>query len=333
MSEFIDSIIFILMGAVLLDLVMGDPRWLPHPVIGIGNLISYTEKRLNIGRGRKTKGIFFTIFIVGIVFLVTWFIVSLAYHVHPYLGILAEIYLISTTMAIKGLREAAIKVVVPLCKGDIVEARKQLSWIVGRDTEALPEPEVVRGTVETVAENTVDGITAPLFWAFIGGAPLALAYRAVNTLDSMVGYKNEKFLLFGWASARLDDVCNWVPAKVTSLCIWLSSLVINFFPLLLRNQGTTHRMFTCSAIQITLRDAPKHPSPNSGWSEAMVAGLLGIQLGGTNYYQGILSERARMGDPLRELHRGDIYHAITLMHGGWVMFLLLLITLHRFLLI
>jgi adenosylcobinamide-phosphate synthase len=228
------------------------------------------------------------------------------------------------------LREAAIKVYVPLSKGDLVEARKQLSWIVGRDTEGLAEPEVVRGTVETVAENTVDGITAPLFWAVIGGAPLALAYRAVNTLDSMVGYKNEKYLQFGWASARLDDVCNWVPAKVTSLCIWLSSVVINLFTVASRNQGAT-RMLSGSAIQITLRDAPKHPSPNSGWSEAMVAGLLGIQLGGMNYYQGILSERARMGEPLRELHRGDIYQAITLMHGGWVIFLLLLIALHSFL--
>jgi adenosylcobinamide-phosphate synthase len=299
----------ILLGAVALDLLIGDPKWLPHPVIGMGKLISFLEQRWNQGEHRRGKGVALTIVVVGISYLVAFLLLYLAYKLHMMLGILLEIYLISTTIAIKGLRQAALQVAFPLLEGNLAEARKQLSMIVGRDSETLSEAEIVRGTVETVAENTVDGITAPLFFAILGGAPLAIAYRAINTLDSMVGYKNERFLQFGWASARLDDVSNWIPARLTSLAMWLSALFIR--PL---------RM--ARALRLTLRDAPKHPSPNSGWSEAMVAGLLGIQLGGVNSYGGVLSERARMGEGTRELRIGDIKQTILFMHGGWVIFLI-----------
>jgi adenosylcobinamide-phosphate synthase len=224
--------------------------------------------------------------------------------------------LISTTIAIKGLASAGKSVKEPLAEGDLVRARKSLSMIVGRDTEHLEESEIVRGAVETVSENTVDGITAPLFWALIGGAPLAMAYRAVNTLDSMVGYKNEQYFQFGWASARLDDIVNWLPARLTALTMWFSSLFI---------RGSRHR----DAWKITWSDAGKHPSPNSGWSEAMVAGLMGVQLGGVNYYKGRISERAQMGNPTRKLVISDIDKAICYMHGGWIGFLgLLLIALY-----
>lgn len=312
--EYISITLVILLGAVVLDLLIGDPKWLPHPVIGMGKLISFLEKNWNQGEHRRKKGVVLTIVVVGLSYIIAFLLVYLAYKLHTMLGILLEIYLISTTIAIKGLRQAALQVALPLKEGNLTEARKQLSMIVGRDTENLSEAEIVRGTVETVAENTVDGITAPLFFALLGGAPLALAYRSINTLDSMVGYKNERFLQFGWASARLDDVSNWIPARLTSLTIWLSALFIR--PL---------RM--ARALRLTVRDAPKHPSPNSGWSEAMVAGLLGIQLGGVNSYGGVVSERARMGEGRKKLRVDDIKLTIYFMHGGWIIFLFFILAI------
>ncbi|MFC0471931.1 adenosylcobinamide-phosphate synthase CbiB [Halalkalibacter kiskunsagensis] len=310
LSTFNDPIIIlcvILLAAILLDLIIGDPCWIPHPVVQMGKLISFLETRWNRGQRRMRKGIILTVTVILSIFCISFSIVFFAYQLHPVAGVLVEIYLISTTIAIKGLRTAAKNVLTPLVQGNLVEARKNVSMVVGRDTKSLPESEVVRGTVETVAENTVDGITAPLFWAIIGGAPLAMVYRAINTLDSMVGYKNERFMQFGWASAKLDDVANWIPARVTALSMWIASFFI-------RGSRMKH------GVKITWRDARKHPSPNSGWSEAMVAGLLGIQLGGVNYYSGVKSIRATMGDPLRKLVRSDIEKSILYMHGGWIVF-------------
>ncbi|GAE24652.1 adenosylcobinamide-phosphate synthase [Halalkalibacter wakoensis JCM 9140] len=298
---------FIIVAAILLDLLIGDPKWIPHPVVQIGKLITFIESRLNKGKYIVNKGYLLTVSVISVVFLVTYLIVYVSYHFHIFVGVLVEIYIISTTIAIKGLRSAAVNVFIPLTSGDLQEARYQLSMIVGRDTKELSESEIVRGTVETVAENTVDGITAPLFWAFIGGAPLAMVYRAINTLDSMVGHKNEQFLYFGRASAKLDDVANWLPARITACSMWVASFVIK----------GSHKLH---AWKITWRDARKHPSPNSGWSEAMVAGLLGIQLGGMNYYNGVESKRALMGETYRTLRRCDINKAIGYMHGGWIVF-------------
>ena len=179
--------------------------------------------------------------------------------------------------------EAGMEVYRPLA-GKKDEAGLKLSYIVGRDTEKLDESEIVRGTIETVAENTSDGITAPLFWAFIGGAPLAMVYRVINTCDSMVGYKNEKYSDFGWASAKLDDVVNWIPSRITGFLMLLA-----YRPEKAKIKATWKILF---------RDAKKHPSPNSGWCEAAAAALLGVQLGGVNTYKGIVSNRALMGDPL-----------------------------------
>lgn len=300
--------ILILVAAIVLDLLLGDPRWLPHPVIQMGKLISFLENSLNKGRKRKWKGLFLALSVVLIVYGFVFLIVTLSYKLHFYAGVLMEIYSIWTTIAIKGLSDAGKSVLIPLLYGKLKEARKALSMIVGRDTEYLSESELVRGTVETIAENTVDGITSPLFWAMLGGAPLAMAYRAVNTLDSMVGYKNERFLDFGWASARLDDVANFIPARLTALSIWLSSIFI---------KGSNRK----AGWNITMRDAKKHPSPNSGLPEAMTAGLMGIQLGGVNYYKGIESNRKTMGDFHRKLVADDIPKSILYMHGGWGVFL------------
>lgn len=192
----------------------------------------------------------------------------------------------------------------------MTEARKKLSCIVGRDTERLDEREIVRGTVETVAENTCDAVTAPLFWAFIGGAPLALVYRAVNTCDSMVGYQNSRYHEFGYFSAKADDVLNWIPARITG------------FLMLIANRP--RKMRRGDAWRILLRDAKKHPSPNSGWCEAACACLLSVQLGGRNTYNGIVSERARMGEPFRELEHTDILRANRILTRTVFAFLLLL---------
>jgi adenosylcobinamide-phosphate synthase len=301
---------FILLGAILLDLWIGDPRWLPHPVVQMGKLISFLDRSWNKGHMRKGKGLLLTGVVVLTVYGLTFLAVYFSYKLHFLAGLLVEVYLISTTIAMKGLADAAENVLKPLKAGNMQEARRSLGMIVGRDTDGLPESEIVRGTVETVAENTVDGITAPLFWAMIGGAPLAMAYRAVNTLDSMVGYKNDKYGEFGWASARLDDAANWLPARITAFAVWLSSFFI---------KGSK----SLDGWNMMLRDAGKHPSPNSGWPEAMTAGLIGVQLGGVNFFKGIKSVRATMGDALRPLDAADIKKSVRYMHGGWIFFMIL----------
>jgi adenosylcobinamide-phosphate synthase len=315
MADTIPWAMIVLFGAVTLDLLIGDPRWLPHPVVGMGNFISYLEKRWNKGAALRWKGAALTVVTVGTVYATTAIIVFLAYRLHFLIGLFSEIYLISTTIAIKGLRDAAHRVEAPLSCGDLPLARKELGMIVGRDTDTLDEPEIVRATVETVAENTVDAITAPLFWALLGGAPAALAYRAVNTLDSMVGYKNERYIHFGWFSARLDDILNLLPARLTALTIWVSSFFIR-------------SLYSAQAIRITLRDARKHPSPNSGWPESMIASLLGVQLGGRNTYKGTVSERAKLGEPRRQLNKKDIARTIQYMHGGWIVYFIMIVALY-----
>nr|WP_235818983.1 adenosylcobinamide-phosphate synthase CbiB [Halomonas massiliensis] len=303
--------------AIVVDLVVGDPRCLPHPVVGMGWLIAALEKRWNQGSAltRCAKGALLTIVVVGAVFALAWGGLAVLAQMHPMLAIAAEIWLLATTLAIKGLHSAALVVATPLAQGDLVAARQALAMIVGRDTHALEESEITRGTVETVAENTVDGITAPLFFALIGGAPLALAYKAVNTLDSMVGYRNERYADFGYASAKLDDLANWLPARLTAVTIWLAAFCL---------PGTRRRGTLKGALKATRREAPTHPSPNSGWPETMVARLLGIQLGGTNYYAGQPSHRAQLGEPLEPLNGRHIHRAIALMHGGWLVFWLLM---------
>ncbi|WNS77513.1 adenosylcobinamide-phosphate synthase CbiB [Bacillus sp. DTU_2020_1000418_1_SI_GHA_SEK_038] len=296
--------------AVLIDLVVGDPPHFPHPVKWMGSFIYKLDKSWNKGSSRRLKGAAMLLTVLLTVAGITLLLVYILYGIHPIAGILAEAILISTAIAQKSLKEAAMTVYEPLIKGDIVEARHKLSYIVGRDTDKLNEPEIVRATVETVAENTSDGITAPLFWALIGGAPFALVYRAINTCDSMVGYRNEKYEDFGWASARLDDVVNWIPSRLTSVCM-------------LAGNRPAHTKMK-KVREIVFRDAKKHPSPNSGWGEAAVAGLLGIQLGGINYYKGNVSNRATMGDPLYSLEKVHILKTNNIVTRTVPIFLILL---------
>ena len=296
--------------AIVIDLIIGDPPSWPHPVKWIGTLIAWLDKRLNLGRNRKRKGIMMLILVLLAVFVPVLFVSWVAYQIHPLVGIIVEGILMATSIAHKSLKDAALEVYDPLQKEDYRNARLKLSYIVGRDTEQLGESEIVRGTVETVAENTSDGVTAPMFWAWIGGAPFALLYRAINTCDSMVGYKNDKYSEFGWASARMDDVVNWIPSRLTGfIMLWAN-----------RPQKTKVK----KTWNILFRDAKKHPSPNSGWCEAAAAAILGVQLGGVNTYKGIVSNRALMGDPLYQLERNDIIKMNLILSRTTFLFLLIL---------
>jgi len=296
--------------AYFIDGVAGDPPNWPHPVKWIGKWIACLEKRWNSGNNRRLKGVFMLLIVLLTVLLMVTAIVFLGYCIHPVLGVFLESVIIATTIAQKSLKQASLKVYQPLIEGDLNDARKQLSYIVGRDTDNLPKPEIARAAIETVAENTGDGVTAPMFWAFIGGAPLAMVYRATNTCDSMVGYMHERYKEFGWASAKWDDVMNWIPSRLTGILM----LLVN------KPRKTSFG----KAWMILFRDAKKHPSPNSGWGEAAAASILGIQLGGTNYYKGVVSNRAKMGDALQPIQPEDILCANAILSKTVFFFLLLL---------
>ena len=291
------------LAAYLLDLVIGDPRKIPHPVVVIGKGIDCLEKYLRRWAapllGLKGSGVVLTCVIVGSTYAVMWVITAGAARINVWLELAVSIWFISTTLAVKGLSDAAMEIYTLLRDGDIVEARRKVGWIVGRDTGSLDEGEITRATVETVAENLADGIIAPLLFAFIGGAPLAMAYKAVNTLDSMVGYKNDKYLELGWASARFDDFCNYVPARVTGFVLLITFLLMG--------------KPVWQVLRVVMRDASRHPSPNSGIPEAAVAGALGIRLGGVNYYGGVESCRAHMGDPKEDLGKDHILYTVRIM--------------------
>ncbi|WP_055109090.1 adenosylcobinamide-phosphate synthase CbiB [Paenibacillus ihumii] len=289
---------WVLPVAYALDRLLGDPRWLPHPVIGMGKAIAAIEaaiRRLVKPRAYRAAGLLLPLLVAGGSFAVTWAVLWLLAQVSPWLAALAEAALIATTIAAKGLQDAGMEVCAHLRRGDLPAARRALGMIVGRDTGQLQEPDVVRGAVETVAENIVDAVVSPLFFALLGGAPLAMAYRAVNTLDSMVGYKNNKYIDLGWASARLDDIANYIPARLTALLLIAAAWLLRF-----NAKG---------AAAMVRRDAASHPSPNSGFPESAVAGALGVRLGGENSYHGVVSFRAYMGDKTRELEANDIVKA------------------------
>ncbi len=281
--------------AFFIDLWIGDPPKLPHPVIWMGKAIEKGEKGLRkYTTGEKSErvaGILLVLFIVGSSFIITALLLQLFGMIHQWLSWLLGIWLISTTIAIKGLADEGRKIYRLLEDRNIEEARKQVGYIVGRDTNQLDESEIVRATVETVAENIVDAVVSPIFYAIIGGPALAMAYRSANTLDSMCGYKNKKYRYFGWASARFDDILNFIPARITGILLVIAAWLL--------------RLNAKHAYHIWRRDAKKHPSPNSGIPEAVVAGALGVRLGGINVYFGQPKKRAYLGQvesPLQTIH-------------------------------
>lgn len=299
----------VIITAVVLDLLLGDPRWLPHPVVGIGRLISAGEKILRrLIRNERTGGALLLVSVVGATSLITYLLLKRANAASPYLGSALASILAWTCLAARSLHSESKLVADRLAVEDLAGAREYLSRIVGRDTTDLGKPEIWRALVETVAENTSDGIIAPLFYLMIGGPVLGLAYKAVNTLDSMVGYKNERYLRFGWASAHFDDLANWLPARLTGL------LMIVAAPFVGLSAG--------KAFSMMVRDGGNHSSPNSGIPEAATAGALGVRLGGTNRYFGKQVEKPTIGDPLRDLSRETYQGAIRLMYGSSALMLL-----------
>ncbi len=294
---------YILM-ACLVDLLVGDPRAIPHPVVLMGKAIEFLEglmRRITSSpAGLRTAGMVTAVMLAGGSWLLTYLLLLGAFRVNYWLGAVLTVWLISTTIAARGLAGAAKEIYDLLKKGNLTEARRKVGWIVGRDTGNMDVRDVTRATIETVAENIVDGIAAPIFYAFIGGAPLAMAYRAVNTLDSMLGYKNERFIDFGMASARLDDLANYIPARLTGILLPVAAFLTGKSP--------------GRAISAVLQDASGHPSPNGGIPEAAVAGALGVRLGGLNYYHGQMSFRPYLGEELKPLEPDHIKQVVNLMY-------------------
>lgn len=281
------------MAAFCVDLLLGDPRWLPHPVKFIGRFAACLEAPLRRAiPNTRAAGIFAVFIVLAVTGLCAFAFIAGAKCLHPIAGDVVSIALLYTCFAGRDLVCHANRVYQALATNDIPEARRRVAMLVGRDTDRLDEPEVVRGTVESVAENLVDGVTAPIFFAVLGGPVGAMLYKAVNTLDSTFGYKNERYLYFGWASARLDDVVNWIPSRLTAPLVAFAATLL--------------RLNSYGAWRIFRRDGRCHPSPNSGLTEAAVAGALGVQLGGLNYYFGKPSERPRMGDATAPLQREHI---------------------------
>jgi adenosylcobinamide-phosphate synthase len=287
--------------AIVLDLILGDPRWLPHPVVLIGRLITALEKILRrVFRHEQFAGVLLLIFTTGCSATTAWLLLRISSTLHPLLGFLIAAVISYTCLAARSLHSESALVAKALAAGNLAEARRKLSYIVGRDTDNLDETEIWRALIETVAENTSDGIIAPIFWMALGGPVAGIAYKAVSTLDSMVGYKNERYLHLGWASARMDDLLNFIPARLTAILIVIAAALTGLSP-----RG---------AMMVTQRDRLKHPSPNSGHPEAAAAGALGVRLGGRAFYGGRLSWKEHIGDPRAPLDERAYHGMLKLMY-------------------
>lgn len=290
----------------LLDFILGDPHWMPHPVRAIGRLISVLEPPLRkvfpkTEGGELAAGCVLAVLVTGISAGVTGLLLWLCGRVHPWLAFGVETVACYQLLAAKSLKTESMKVYAALKEESLEAGRKAVSMIVGRDTAALDEAGVTRAAVETVAENASDGVIAPLLFLVLGGAPLGMAYKAVNTMDSMVGYKNDRYLYFGRAAAKLDDVVNFIPARLAGVLMCLSAVFVG-------QDGK-------EAWRIFRRDRKNHKSPNSAHTEAACAGALHIQLGGSNSYFGKLVVKPTMGDSLRPVELEDIPRSNRLMYA------------------
>ncbi|MCX7746415.1 MAG: adenosylcobinamide-phosphate synthase CbiB [Clostridia bacterium] len=328
----IEVLIFDVIIAYILDLIFGDPYWMPHPVRFIGLLIKKTEAALrkllnkasiegDVGAMKvkeKAAGFLLALIVVLTTFFAVFLLLQIAKAVHPVMFHVLNIYFIYSALAAKCLAHEANKVYRVLKTGNLIEARKSLAMLVGRETDGLSEKEVIRGVVETTAENTVDGVTSPLIYAVLGslfglGAPLVYAFKAISTLDSMVGYMNNKYRHFGFASAKIDDLANYLPARLTGVLIPVSAFLL--------------RKSFSKSMAVMLRDRRNHKSPNCAYPEAAVAGALGIRIGGTNVYFGKVMEKPTIGDPDKELETKDIKETIRLMYMTSFITLLLMLSL------
>lgn len=288
----------------LLDALLGDPRRIPHPIVAMGNAIAWLEPRLRAAfpdkpSGARRAGMVLVAVLCAGSFGATWCLIAVAGLVHPLLGFAVETWLCYQALAACELRRQSMRVVRELTREGLPAARRAVGMIVGRDTEALDERGVLKAAVETVAENTADGVVGPLVYLIVGGAPLGMLYKAVNTMDSMVGYKNERYLDFGRAAARIDDVLGFVPARLAALCMIAAAPAAG-----LSAKG---------AWRIWRRDRFNHASPNSAQTESAMAGALGVELAGSAVYFGKLVEKPTMGDATRPIEREDVRRANRLM--------------------
>jgi adenosylcobinamide-phosphate synthase len=290
----------VLPAAFAIDMILGDPPRLPHPVRWMGRAISFSEPFFRkIPVNAILAGGFFAVFLVGGTWLAAAFLIEACGRVHPWLQAAAEVAMVYYCLSVRSLSDAALEIFNLLKQNRIEEARSMVATIVGRDVDTYEGRDIARATVETVAENFVDGILSPLFYAAIGGAPLATAFKMVSTLDSMVGYKNATYIEFGKVSARLDDVCNLIPARVSVLLIALAAQVL---------ARTGVRSF-----RTALAEGAHHTSPNAGRPEAAFAGALALKLNGPNSYGGILVEKPYIGVRFGEVQIDDIKKACDLM--------------------
>lgn len=303
----------ILVGFIM-DLIIGDPHWMYHPVRLIGKLITFLEDMLRktfpkTKDGERKSGFVLVVLVCGISVFTVWGLMKLAYYLNFWCGFLLEVIMCYQLFAVRSLKDESMKVYKELAKQDLVASRKAVSMIVGRDTENLTIEGVTKATVETIAENTSDGTLAPMFYMFIGGPVLGWFYKAVNTMDSMVGYKNEKYLNFGRYAAKFDDVMNFIPAR---LCGWLMILASMFLKMDWKN-----------AKKIFVRDRFNHASPNSAQTEAVMAGALRIQLAGDAWYFGKRYEKPIIGDALRPVEIEDIPRANRLLYATAIVSLII----------
>ena len=312
-----------LAAAGILDQMFGDPRVRWHPICLIGNLISWMEQHTrglfpHTKRGTRAAGVCLVIIVLLISTAVPLALVSGAYDLHPVAGVVVESILIYFTFAAKSLGRESMAVYEALNKDGLEAGRRAVSMIVGRDTAQLTETGVIKAAVETVAENTSDGVIAPVLYAALGGAPLVYFYKAVNTMDSMVGYKNERYEWYGTAAARLDDLVNLIPARLSALLMLLVCQPLKWY-------WQRRDDIACSPIaetwRIYRRDQHAHASPNSAQTESVMAGALGIQLAGNASYFGVIHEKPTIGDDHRVVQRQDIVRAVSLMrwtaYVGW----------------
>ena len=271
----------------LLDLMLGDPSWLPHPVVGFGKMIAFGEHRLNKGSHRKLKGALMAIFLIAFVFAVTWLICSFLTSFYLLLTSILIFFCLAGTTLIREVRQVFLAL-----DRSLEEGRTQVARIVGRDTSELSAQEVRTAALETLAENLSDGVIAPLFWLAVLGVPGMLAYKMVNTLDSMIGYRTERYRDFGCWAAHIDDVANYIPARLTALLM------------IITQKG---RFSLCKFVW---RYGKNHASPNSGYPEAALAGILNCRFGGPHYYFGELFDKPFIGENERELTTGDMKKAV-----------------------
>ena len=291
---------YILPAAFLLDCVLGDPLWLPHPVRWLGKWIEKWEPSFRkLPFSMFISGCLFAAALIVGTYVITWGILIASNAIHPSLCVTMQIVILYYSLSVKSLRSAAMDIVRSLDKNNLGEARIKVSRIIGRDIESLDEQGVIRGTIESVAENLVDGVISPLFFALLGGAPMALAYKMINTLDSMIGYKDERYAEFGKCAAHIDDAANFLPARLSVLIISLAAI---------RSKGGIK-----GSLLTAFREGRNNPSPNSGFSEAAFAGALNIWLGGPSFYKGTLIKKPYIGDSFGHTHVNDIRDACKLM--------------------